>query len=160
MPTTFKEWLAEQAAREKSPHERAKLVEEWQKAVHELFAQIQAWLAEDDATQLLTFHRNEMQKNEVGLGPYRIPILQVRLPSRFVTFEPISRFVAGGIGRRADLGLAAAGRVDMKHAGEKCMLYRAVVPGGSKWFIVNENDYSAEELTKETFETAFQDLLS
>ncbi len=156
----FKEWLAEQAEFEGSVEQRRQIVEEWKDAVSQLFAQIIKWLAEEDTRHVLTVETGMMHKEEEGLGPYDIAALRINLAARFVEMVPLGRNVVGGIGNRGDLGLRAEGRVDMRSRTRKFMLYRVATDDGTKWVIVDDDDYVVQDLTKEAFLAALQDLLS
>jgi hypothetical protein len=156
----FKEWLAEQAELEGSVEQRRQIVEEWKDAVSQLFAQITKWLAEEDTRQVLTVETGTTHKEEEGLGPYDILAFRINLASRFVEMVPLGRNIVGGIGNRGDLGLRAEGRVDMRSRTRKFMLYRVATDDGTKWVIVDDDDYAVQDLTKEAFLAALQDLLS
>jgi hypothetical protein len=160
MPT-FKDWLAQQAAKELSADQRSKLISEWTGAVGDLFNQIMRWLAEDDSSGVLTVETGKVQKVEEGLGAYDVATMRISLAARAVVdLVPLARNVVGGIVKRGDLGLRVEGRVDMTNGAEKYLLYRAVTPSGKKWVIVDDDDYSVKDLDKDAFEAALQDLLS
>jgi hypothetical protein len=157
---SFKEWLAEQAKRGESVEQRQRLIEDWKDAVGALLAQLVAWLAEEDAQNILTVETGKVPKEEEGLGAYDVAALRINLATKFVEVIPQGRNVVGAIGRSGDLGLRAEGRVDMRNRMRKYMLFRVASAEGKKWVIVDDDRYAIEELTKETFVTALQDLLS
>ena len=156
----FKEWLAQEAQIEGSVAKRRQLVEEWTDSVADLYAQVVAWLAEDDSENVLTIQTGKVQKAEEGLGAYEVSTMRISLSARFVDLVPLARNVVGAIGNRGDLGFRAEGRVDMTNGAEKYMFYRIVVGSDRKWVIVDDENYSVKELSKGTFEIALQDLLS
>lgn len=156
----FKQWLAAQADRVDSTSHRRQVIEEWTSAVAALFAQLVKWLAEDDAHQLLAVETGTIEKNELGLGQYEIAAMRISLSSRFAELIPLGRQVVGGIGKRGDLGLRAEGRIDMRNQVQKYMLYRVASTEAKKWVIVDDEAYRVQDLTKESFEAALQDLLS
>jgi hypothetical protein len=156
----FKEWLAGQAESEASAEHRKRIIEEWKEAVAHLFSQMMRWLVEEDSRQVLTVETGMTRKEEEGLGAYDIAALRINLSTRFVELVPLGRNVVGGIGSRGDLGLRAEGRVDMRTRSRKYMLYRVADTEGKKWVIVDDDDYAMQNLTKEAFVTALQDLLS
>ena len=156
----FKEWLAEQAVVEGSVEQRRRIIEDWKDAVAHLFAQAVRWLAEEDTQQVLTVETGTIHKEEEGLEPYDIAALRINLSARFVEMIPLGRNVVGGIGSKGDLGLRAEGRVDIRNRARKYMLYRVATPDGTRWVVVDDEDYVVQDLTKETFLAALQELLS
>jgi hypothetical protein len=156
----FRDWLAEQAEREGSAEQRRQIIEEWKDAVAELFAQMVRWLAEEDTHQVLTVETGLTHKEEEGLGPYDIAALRINLSARFVELVPLGRNVVGGIGKKGDLGLRTEGRVDMRTRARKYVLYRVADEEGKRWVIVDDDDDTIQNLSKEAFVTALQELLS
>ncbi len=156
----FKEWLAEQAKRQGSVEQRRRLIEDWQDAVTELFATILQWLREEDTEQVLTVETGKRSKEEEGLGAYEVAALRINLAAKFVELIPEGRNVVGGIGRSGDLGFRAEGRVDLRNRTRKYMLFRVASTAGRKWVIVDDDHYAIQDLTKDTFVAALQDLLS
>jgi hypothetical protein len=157
---SFKEWLAQEAERERRADQRQELIEDWTDAVAALFAQMVQWMAEDDPERMLRIETGKITKDEEGLGAYEVALMRVSLGVRSVDLIPVGRNVVGGIGRRGDLGFRSEGRVDMTNGVEKYMLYRAVTPQGKEWMIVEDEQYRVIPLTREAFEAALQDLLS
>jgi len=155
----FKDWLATQAEREGSAEQRKQRIEEWKEAVAGLFAQVIHWLASDDDLRVLTVETGTTQKDEAGLGRYEISALRIHLASRFVEFVPVSRNIVGTVGPQGDMGFRAEGRVDMRSRNGKFMLFRLGTSDGQRWIILDDVEYLPKDLTKESFETALQELL-
>jgi hypothetical protein len=88
------------------PLDKAAVIDEWQKAVGALMAQIQEFLREykDDGT--IQFTDGVTQLSEESLGTYRIANLMLRAGPAVLMVQPIGRLVVG-----------AAGRVDLYRQG-------------------------------------------
>jgi hypothetical protein len=81
------------------PLDKAAVIDEWQKAVGALMAQIQEFLREykDDGT--IQFTDGVTQLSEESLGTYRIPNLVLRAGPAVLMVQPIGRLVVGATGR-------------------------------------------------------------
>ncbi|WP_152051849.1 hypothetical protein [Tautonia marina] len=157
---SFKEWLEEQAKREGGVELRRRLIEDWKDAVADLLAQMIKWLAEEDTQKVLTVETGKISKEEQGLGIYDVAALRINLAAKFVEVIPEGRNIVGAIGRSGDLGLRAEGRVDMRNRTRKYMLFRVASADAKKWNIVDDDNYTIQDFSKETFVAALQDLLS
>ena len=156
----FKEWLAQQAAADRSEASSQQVIDAWTGEVSSLFNQVERWLDQDDPQQVLRRRASRIARHEQDLGRYEAPALSVSLRNRTVDLIPIARNVVGAVGARGNLGIRIEGRVDMTNGADKYMLYRAVYPAGPKWVIVDDDTYTVRDLDKETFEEVLQALLS
>jgi len=157
---SFKEWLAEQTKKQSVSADNARVVEEWKDSVSNLFAQVVRWLAEDDVNQALRVETGKLRKEEQGLGSYEIAAMRISLGPRLVELIPVGRQVVGAIGETGDLGFLAEGRVDMKSRVQKYLLYRVVDGSKRKWIIMDDEQFLIQPLSKQSFESALQQLLS
>lgn len=72
---------------------------EWVGSVNEFYAKIERWLSEEGSKGLVEFHRLKKYPEDDYLDGYEIEVLNLGFPNDFVTIDPISWQVAGGIGR-------------------------------------------------------------
>ena len=83
MSVTFKEFLREQATKEKATAQTAQAeINDWRSSIDRLYTQIRIWLADSDPGGIIQIERREHEVTEEGLGAYRVPRLDLRLSAR------------------------------------------------------------------------------
>jgi len=158
---SLKEYLeiqADEALRTKE--ERQQIIEEWTKSIYGLISQVRLWLIDSDPHHILEISTAEHRLREEKLGSYDVPGLVVRLNSREVKLIPISRYNVGPFLRSGEVRVDhSSGRVDLTEGGRKYKLYRDRLEPADHWVVVDDEVYVPRNLTRETFEAAFLDLL-
>jgi hypothetical protein len=155
MPQTFKEFLAQEAERLGREEEVQKARrEEWLGAVNRLFDQMEAWIADADASRVLHVRRRTVTKTEHALGRFDAPILELRLGATSVDIDPVAYRVVGP-GLEKPLGLKSGGRVDLRSADQAYLLYRFTTDAGKEsWVMVGDDGLGLGVLSRESFEAA------
>jgi hypothetical protein len=163
---SFKDWVAQKAEEARSS-ERAQRRAEWLRAYEELKSQICEWLREDGGSQI-QIDGEWIERNEMGLGIYRIEGLRITIGDSSVHLVPVSRNVIARIHPLGGGEYPGAGLVDITDGGTKHRLYRTIQDGTDVWYIVvdswrpleSKRQDTAIPLTKESFEEILMDLMS
>ena len=124
--------------------ERQKILEEWQKVLHDLFQQLREWLrpAEEEGLQIRT---STMEVHEELLGTYKVPALELSFGTIRVRIVPRARLIVGG-----------AGRVEIESSRGNVALVRT--QPDSEWFLSYEGRLIP--LTQGTFTDLIQELFA
>jgi hypothetical protein len=158
---SLKEFLAGEA--EKLANEQSKAItkrDEWIAAVDRLLAQIKDWLQQADEGRILMIQETSHQIRERVIGTYDAHGLSIGLGVREIRVEPVARYVAGPMSSTGAIHVVHAyGRVDMKTALEKFMIFRMSTSSDDHWIIIEQDGYRTEPFNKESFESAFRKLL-
>ncbi len=163
---SFKEWV-EQKAEEAHSSERAQRRAEWLRAYEGLKSRISQWLREDGGGRI-QIDGEWIERNEQGLGIYKIEGLRITIGDSTVHVIPVSRNVIARIHPPGGGEYPGAGLVEITGGGMKHRLYRTVHDGTDVWYIIvdtwrplegNQRD-TAIPLTKESFERILIDLMS
>jgi hypothetical protein len=159
MMSTLKEFLKDRAEIERGrANEKLAIQQEWKAAVERLINQIFAWLKEADELQVLKIEEEWHHLREVSVGVYNVPGLVIRLEAQEVRVVPIARDVVGPVGDAGTVRRRSLGRVDLKNAGNKYMLFRTE-RDPDQWVIVDDVGYLVREWNRQTFDEAIQSLL-
>jgi hypothetical protein len=133
------------------------IIDEWVDAVGKLFAQLRAWLATSDPTQILQIKERKEEVNEPNVGRYQIPRLEIRAFGIWVAIIPKARkTVKTARPPKPHAPERATGRVDITDEIHRYVLYRFHNEDGDSWFIESPSSSplsdSLEEFTQERFE--------
>jgi hypothetical protein len=166
MPTNFQDFL-KQKAEGTGIRERNRNRGEWLKALQGLLTQIEDWLHDADAENLLETMRYDVERVEDRLGIYDAPALKIRLGADEVDVVPVGRYAIGPLPAQAIKSLpgveatdgAAAGRVDITNGERKYLLLRDISSGEDRWHAVNERSQMVL-FDRAYLETILQDLWS
>ncbi|MBI2803906.1 MAG: hypothetical protein HYX68_02870 [Planctomycetes bacterium] len=159
--TSFKEWLIEQK-RHANPRQVAVKKKEWIDALEKLFAEITAWIREDDSDGIVRITKETTKIDEEEFGTYSAPLLRFDLNNRTVAAIPIARNVLGPAAEIGPLApIRGEGRVDLKGGGEKIQLYLVRDSQDQRrWVIANQDRLTFRDLDKTAFEESLQSLFS
>lgn len=160
MSVDFRDFLRRQAEKHQSDDQARKAtVEEWLKAIHDLFSQMQTWLEESDPDRVIEIKQSEQDITEPGLGRYRVPRLDLHAFGKWVGILPKARRTVGMA--KPPLKSAperAAGRVDMTDELRRYILYRFQEDGRDVW-LIDDLESEAKPLDQEAFEKALMSFL-
>ncbi len=163
---SFKEWV-EQKAEEARSSERAQRRDEWLRAYEGLKSRICQWLREDGGGHI-QIDGEWIERNEQGLGIYKIEGLRITIGDSTVRVVPVSRNVIAHIHPRGGGEYLGEGLVEITGGGTKDRLYRTIQDGTDVWYIIvdtwrpleGKQRDTAIPLTKESFEGILVDLMS
>jgi hypothetical protein len=160
MTTTFKDFLREQAEKYHAEGQSAKAtLEEWRGAIERLFAQLSAWLKEDDPGGVIEIERSQWEVTEPGLGRYRIPRLDLRAFGKWIGIIPKARHTVGRASPpQKSAPQRADGRVDITDELRRYVLYRFREDGRDSW-VIDDYESDPKPLDKEAFERALMSYL-
>ena len=155
MSATFTEFLREQAAKETAETLKGKaVVDEWRTAVERLFRQMRAWLAESDPDGIIEIQEQDHAVREPGLGPYKVPRLDLRALGKWIGIIPKARkTVATARPPQKAAPQRADGRVDITDELRRYVLYRFRDVDGDVW-LIDDLDSEPRPLDHEVFERA------
>jgi hypothetical protein len=137
MSTAFREFLQQQAKRHQAEVAAGQAtVDEWRAAVERLFAQIREWLRASDPEGLIEIKEGQEDVKERGLGPYRVPRLDLRAFGKWIGIIPKARRTVGtATPPQKSAPERAEGRVDMTDELRRYVLYRFRENGRDVWLI-------------------------
>ncbi len=137
MSTTFREFLHQQAEKHQAEVVAGKdTVEEWRKAIANLFVQIREWLKESDPESLIEIEESQEDVREPGLGRYRVPRLNLRVFGKWIGIIPKARRTVGTAKPpQKSAPERAEGRVDITDELRRYVLYRFKEGGRDVWLI-------------------------
>lgn len=180
MSTTFREFLNEQAEKHQAQVNAGKaIIDEWRTAIENLFSQIRGWLKESDPKEVIKIEESQEEVKEPGLGPYRVPRLNLRAFGKWVGVVPKARRTVGAAKPpQKSVPERAEGRVDITDELRRYVLYRFKENGSDVWLIdglqgggyeVDEKEWPGQvkyiprpeprPLDQETFEKALMSYL-
>jgi hypothetical protein len=135
-------------------------VRAWQAAVEKLLSEMEEVLRQADTDGILQIERTSHRLREMGYGPYDVPGLSIFLGDRYVDIEPVARRVMIPIEEEnGQIVRTAAGRVDMNNGEWKYILYRFTAPGGDRWRMTDDRDFSKRPFDRAAFEGAILSML-
>jgi hypothetical protein len=159
--STLQEFLKQRAdhLRASSP-ERVRIQNEWIEAVDKLLKQIKQWLKDADLESILQVFEESVDRRESGVGVYTVHSLRIRLESQEVQVVPIARNVVGPVLTYDAIHTEKSfGRVDMTNNATKFLLFRTQREPEDQWVIVNDENYLALRLDRNSFDQAMRSLL-
>jgi hypothetical protein len=157
--STLKEFLKDRAEIELGRlSEKMAIQQEWKAAVERLITQIFGWLKDADELNILKIEEEWHQLREVSVGVYNVPGLVIRLEADEVRLVPVARDVVGPAGEAGTIRGRSLGRVDLKNAGNKYMLFRTE-KDPDRWVIFDDESYTVREFDRQSFDEAMQSLL-
>lgn len=124
--------------------DREELLKEWLEALSKLYDQLERWL-KPAQSEGLKIRRYQKEITEYDLGTYQASALEISFGPRTVHFEPVARFIVGGIGR-----------VDIDSPRGIFKLIRD--PDTREWFLVRTTLAKAEPLDENSFATLIQEI--
>jgi hypothetical protein len=143
MSTAFREFLQEQAKKRRAAGDD-KTIQEWQKSVAALIAQIQQWLRDSDPDGIIDVKEDETEVTEPGLGTYRVPYLSLRAFGTWIGVVPKARRTVGTAHPpQQSAPERAEGRVDITDELRRYVLYRFRKDGKDLW-LIDEQGYEKE----------------
>jgi hypothetical protein len=159
--STLKEFLTSRAEIERErASERIATQQEWRAAVQRLIEKIAEWLRDADELNLLKIEDEVHELREANVGVYIMPGLVIRLETEEARVVPIGR---NSIGPAEGVGITqirrSFGRVDLKNAGKKYMLFRTQKDPCDHWVIFDDETYTVREFNRQSFDEAMQSLL-
>jgi hypothetical protein len=159
---SLKEFLESEAEKLRGEQSQAMMKrDEWIASVQGLLDRIKEWLRDADTRRILTLKEDRVRLREVGIGDYEAPALFVEIGARQVSIKPVARVVAGALASSNAVHIIKSyGRVDMASPLEKFLLFRTQKAPEDRWIIIEEDGYRSQPLDRNSFETAFQSLLS
>ena len=86
---------------------------EWRRALDQLFAEIERWVAPAVGAGVLTTRRSEIEVTEQDYGSYMAPVLEIRDGRLTVRLAPVGGRVAGVVVSGGERHLGLRGRVDL-----------------------------------------------
>jgi hypothetical protein len=109
--------------------DKSAVIDEWQKAVSALMAEIEELLQEYKNEGTLQFEPSNILLTEEALDTYQIPQMSLRAGSAVLMIQPIGRMIIG-----------ATGRVDLYRQGraakdDRVMILRDGSSNGSRWML-------------------------
>jgi hypothetical protein len=155
MSTTLREFLVQQKEQyEEIAKANQPLIEEWNQALHRLYATIQKWLDQADPHHILQVKLGTRTITEPTLGQYESPDLTIRAFGKWVGVIPKARKTIGtAIPPQLHAPSHATGRVDITDELRRYCLYR-FQDGEDKWFMVDPTNDHQQPLTQASFEAA------
>ena len=159
MSITFKEFLREQAAKEKVAAQATKsVIDDWRSSVDRLYDQIRVWLADSDPSGVIQIERREHEVREEGLGTYRVPRLDLRAFGKSVGIIPKAIHTIGSARPpQKSVPERASGRIDITDEIRRYILYRLRDEAGSDIWMINDSPGRGLKdmpFTQEKFEAA------
>src|ERR1051325_1050638 len=135
MTATFKQFLQEQASKHRAEAAAGKAeVDEWRAAIERLFGEIRRWIKDSDPDNIVEIKEEEVEVKEPGLGPYRVPRLDLRVFGKWIGVVPRARRTVGtATSPENPVPQRAQGRVDISDELRRYVLYRM---HGDVWVIV------------------------
>ena len=130
---TLRDFLTKNAPADQVRRRKAR--QEWIAAVDRLLKQVpRDWVADADASGVLELEPLQVEKQEQGLGAYRIAGLGINFGERSVKVVPVGRTVLAHLGPHAESGHQnAEGRVDITNGFPKYSLYRKLTDTAEQW---------------------------
>ena len=151
MSTGFKEFLDKQAHKNQADTKTGKAtIEEWRTSIKSLFDRIRGWLRESDPDCHIEIEESEENIKEPGLGPYRVPRLNLRAFGKWVGVIPKARLTVGTARPpQKSAPERAKGRVDITDELRRYVLYRFREGDSDVWMIDGlEAGYDADATEK------------